>query len=302
MVRIDCFSLNIVLLACGCSGQAAQPPATSQAAAPTAAGTQPMGDPVALLAAVPAPAPAPRAVSSAPAQPSESPGYAETMARLRPAAAASALQALVAAPSDAQAYARATLAYATTDVPAMALIWGMTHQALGGGKDDATVAAALAKVLSERIAVQLDPETARADYNLRLAPGQMPAQKQADGSVHAPLAHVFESMFGKTLMGYRPPWTIEQFYDAISTWTGLASTQGTPLDDKLELNAWLVTTAKSGHLEAYCHQLLGPAFAPELKAYNAANSTALRAYKDYLKGSTIKPTRAALPDDLVRVK
>jgi hypothetical protein len=302
MFRSACSRLNIVLLACGCSGQAAQLPAKSQDAMPATAAAQPMGDPVALLAAVPAPPPTSRLPPSPPAQPSESPGYAETMARLRPAAAAQSLQALVAAPADVQAYAHATLAYATTDVPAMALIWGMTHQALGGGKDDATVAVALAKVLNERIVVTRDPDTQRADYNLRLAPGQMPARQEADGSVHAPLAHVFESMFGTTVMGYRPPWTIEQFYDAISSWVGLASTQGTPLDETLELNAWLVTTAKSGHLEAYCHQLLGPAFALELKAYKAANASAFGAYKDYLKGNTIKPTRAALPDDLVRVK
>ncbi len=301
MFRIPCWSLKIVVLACGCSGQAAQPPAKSQAAAPAPV-AKPMGDAVAVLAAVPAPSIALQRVSSAPPQPSDSPGYAETMARLRPPDAVPALQALVAAPSDAQAYAQATLAYASTDVPAMALIWGMTHQALGGGKDDAVVAAALAKVLGERILFKRDPETDRGDYNLRLAPGQMPARQQADGSVHAPLAHVFETIFGTMVVGYRPPWTMEQFYDAVSNWTGMVSSQGTPLDDKLELNGWLVSTAKNGHLEAYCHQLLGPAFPRELNAYKAANPSALRAYKDYLKSGAIRPTRAVLPDDLVRVK
>jgi hypothetical protein len=298
MYRLARSSLNIVLLACGCSGQAAQPPAK-----PTAALiAKPTGDAVAVLAAVPAPSAPLQRAASPPAPPSESPGYAETMGRLRPPAAASALQALVAAPSDAQAYAQATLAYASTEVPAMALIWGMTYQALGGGKDDAVVASVLAKVLSEHVVYKRDTEADRADYNLRLAPGQMPARQHADGSVQAPLAHVFEGFFGTMVMGYRPPWTIAQFYDSVSNWAGVVSAHETPLDEKLELNAWLVTTAKGGHLEAYCHQLLGPAFAPELKAYKAANGSAFRAYKDYLKGSAIKPTRAVLPDDLVVVK
>jgi hypothetical protein len=256
-----------------------------------------------VLAAVPAPAPEPLVVSNRPrAQPTESPGFAETMAKLRPPAAAAAAQALAAAPADAPAYAQAALAYSTTEVPAMTLIWGMTYQALGGGKEDAAVAAALSKVLSERILVNRVENTDRIDYNLRLAPGQMPARQEPDGSVLAPVAHVFEGVFGSTLMGFRPPWTIEQFYDVVSTWTGLVASQGTPLDEKLGLNAWLVTTAKAGHLGAYCHQLLGPAFASELKSYKAKNASALRAYDDYLKVSALEPTRAVMPDDLVRVK
>ena len=288
-----------VLLAWGCGGQAASPPPKAQ---PAPEPSSPAHDPVAVLAAVPAPAPEPKVVSNQPTQPSESPGYAETMAKLRPPAAAPAAQALAAAPTDAQAYAQAALAYSTTDVPAMTLIWGMTYQALGGGKDDAAVAAALSKVLSERILVNRVENTDRTDYSLRLAPGQMPARQEPNGVVLAPLAHVFEGVFGTTVMGFRPPWSIEQFYDVVSTWTGLVASQGTPLDEKLELNAWLVTTAKAGHLEAYCHQLLGPAFAAELKSYKAKSASASRAYKDYLKVSALKPTRAAMPDDLVRVK
>lgn len=303
MPRAAVRSLLTLSLACACGGQAAAPPPKAQPASPPGASTV-SRDPVAVLAAVPAPPPglSAQSAASAPAQPSDSPGYAETMARLRPPAAASALQALAAAPADAQAYAQATLAYATTEVPAMTLIWGMTYQALGGGKDDAAVAAALSKVLSERILVNRVENSDRTDYNLRLAPGQMPARQEADGSVLAPVAHVFEGVFGTSVMGYRPPWTIEKFYDALSSWTGLVASQGTPLDEKLELNAWLLTTAKAGHLEAYCHQLLGPAFAPELKSYRTANASAFRAYKDYLKISAIKPTRAVMPDDLVRVK
>ena len=53
----------------------------------------------------------------------------------------------------------------------------------------------------------------------------------------------------------------------------MISTRGTPIDDVLELNGWLVATAKAGHLEAYCHQLLGRAFPAELKAYRAGKGS-----------------------------
>ena len=84
--------------------------------------------------------------------------------------------------------------------------------------------------------------------------------------------------------------------------SGSISTRGTPIDAVLELNGWLVTTAKAGHLEAFCHQLLGPAFPAELKAYKAGNAAELKALKVYLKSDALKPKRAVLPDDLVRAR
>ncbi len=242
------------------------------------------------------PAPEPKPESTDPA------AFAQALAPLRPASALSALQALEAAPGDAQAYARAALAYAETDVPAMTLIWGLQYQAMGGGAADAKVAAALSKVLSERILIKRTPNTDDVTFNVRLAPGQMPVRQDADGSVHAPLAYAFEALFSTTLMGFRPPWTIEAFHDVVSSWAGLVSSRGTPLDEVMELNGWLVTTGKAGHLEALCHQLLGPAFPAELKAYKASSAAELKALKDYLKTSALKPKRAVLPDDLVRAK
>jgi hypothetical protein len=120
--------------------------------------------------------------------------------------------------------------------------------------------------------------------------------------VHAPVAYVFEALFGTTLMGFRPPWTIEQFHDVLSSWAALVSSRGTPLDDVIEVNAWLVTTAKAGHLEAFCHQLLGTAFPAELKAFKANSAADIKAFKAYLKSNALVPKRAVMPDDLVRVK
>lgn len=258
----------------------------------------------------PPPPLAPALVAVAPAAPNEgpspaegpvdSPGFAESLALLRPAAGESAVQALAAAPADATLYARAALAYADTDVPAMSLLWGMTYQAMGGGKDDAKVAAALAKILAERIRVKHDDETERVGFNVRLAPGQMPTRQHPDGSLETPLAHAFEGLFSSALTGFRPPWTIEQFYDSLSNWAALVSARGTPLDAHVPLDAWLVLLAKAGHLEAYCQRLLGPAFAPEHKAYQREHAAELKALVEYLKTNQLVPTRAPLPDELVR--
>jgi hypothetical protein len=208
---------------------------------------------------------------------------------------------LVNTPADPEAYAKAALAYAATDVPGMTLLWGMGYQAMGGGPSDAAVAAAFAKVLTERIQATRDAHE-HVTFHVRLAPGQMPTRQDADGSVHAPIAHAFEALFSPAVTGFRPPWTIEQFYDVLSTWTAVVATHGTALDEKVELDGWLVTVAKAGHLEAFCHQLLGPAFPTELKAYKTGNAAALKAYRDFLKSAPLRPTHTLLPDDLVRIQ
>jgi hypothetical protein len=88
----------------------------------------------------------------------------------------------------------------------------------------------------------------------------------------------------------------------LSTWTAVVATHGTAIDEKVELDGWLVTVAKAGHLESFCHQLLGPAFPTELKAYKAGNAAALKAYRGFLKSAPLRPTHTLLPDDLVRIQ
>jgi hypothetical protein len=251
--------------------------------------------------------PAPRASTAEPVlkEPptvQESPGFREALAALRPAGTEAAAKALSSAPASAEPYALAALAYAGTNAPGMTLIWGMTYQAMGGGASDVALAKALAQVLHERIQAGRAENGRDVSFSVRLAPGQMPTRQNADGSVEAPLIHVFETLFGPAVVGFRPPWTIEQFYDAISSWAGMVSTHGTPLDEKLELDAWLVSTAKAEHLEAFCHQLLGPAFPAEYKAYKAGNAPALKAYAKYSSASALRPQAVPMPDDLVRIK
>jgi hypothetical protein len=223
------------------------------------------------------------------------------MAALRPASALPALTALQAAPADAGAYAQAAIAYSSTDAPAMTLIWGMTQQAMNGKTPEVELTKAFVKVLTERVVVSKDGQ-GRTEYRVRLAPGQMPVRKQASGAIDAPLAHAFEGLFGTTLMSFHPPWTIEEFYDVLSSWVALVSTHGTPLDATLELDGWLVATAKAGHLEAFCYRLLGSAFPAELKQYRAGQAKQLKAFEEYLKSSPFQPSRAVMPDDLVRLK
>jgi hypothetical protein len=251
------------------------------------------------------PAEAPPVATAAPEPKPErhdSPGFEQAMALLRPAATESAAKALAAAPALAEPYAQAALAYAATDLPGMTLLYGLSYQAMGGGSADGAVATALAKVLVERITARLDEQTKDVNFNLRLAPGQMPARQEPDGAVYAPVAHVFETLFSPAVTGFRPPWSIEQFYDVLSTWTGLIATRGTALDESLPLDGWLVMTAKAGQLEPYCYQLLGPAFPAELKTYKAKNAAALKAYKEFSKSSPLSPKRAVMPDDLVRIQ
>lgn len=286
-----------LLVGCSSSAPPAKQPAPAASippAPPAASGGDKSLTEVPAAALQPAPEPKPT--------PTDPAVFARALAPLRPPSALSALQALEAAPGDAQSYAQAALAYAETDVPAMTLIWGLQYQAMGGGAADAKIAAALSKVLNERILVKRTPDTDEVTFNVRLAPGEMPVRQDADGSVHAPLAYAFEALFSTTLTGFRPPWSIEEFHDVLSTWAGLISTRGTPIDGVLELNGWLVATAKAGHLEAFCHQLLGPAFPTELKTYKSGHAAELKALKVYLKANALQPKRAALPDDLVRAK
>jgi hypothetical protein len=246
-----------------------------------------------MLPVTPAPAPAVRS-----AEATETPGFRATLALLRPPGTEGALRVLIDAPADAEAYAKAALAYAPTEVPGMALLWGLTYQAMGGGASDAAIAAALAKVLTERITAKPD-ERQQATFHVRLAPGQMPTRQEGDGALQAPIAHVFESLFSPTVTGFRPPWTIEQFYDVLSTWAGVVATRGTPLDARVPLDGWLVVAAKAGHLEAFCYQLLGSAFPAELKAYKASNAKALKAYREFVQANSLQPKHAPMPDELV---
>jgi hypothetical protein len=271
--------------ACG-----AAPAAKAPAPAPLVAAA-PRPEPV--LATTPAPAPTAEVTTSL--------DFGVALASLRPSGTEKMLQVLAESPTDAEAYARAALAYAPTDVAGMALLWGLTYQAMGGGASDAAVAAALAKVLTERIVAKPDDHD-HVTFNVRLAPGQMPTRQEVDGALHGPIAHVFEGLFSPAVTGFRPPWTIEQFYDVLSTWAGLVATQGTPLDALVPVDGWLVVVAKAGYLEAFCYQLLGPAFPAELKAYKAGNPKALKAYREFLKANSLHPRHAPMPDELVRLE
>ncbi len=277
--------VSAVALGCGAPKVAKAPSIVAASAAPAVA-----------------PAPAPTVAPAPAPEVQESPGFSQALASLRVPGTERALQALADAPTDPEAYAQAALAYAPTDVPGMSMLWGLSYQAMGGGAADAAVATAFAKVLTERITAKLDEQTKQVSFNLRLAPGQMPARQTADGAVDAPIAHAFEALFGPAVTGFRPPWTIEQFYDVLSTWVGAIALHGTALDEKVALNGWLVTLAKAGHLEAFCYQFLGPAFPAELKAYKAANGPAVKAYRAFLKAAPLSPAHAPMPDDLVRIK
>jgi hypothetical protein len=276
------------LLACGAhvAPVASKPGAQAQVAQPATT--------IASVQAAPAPPPEPP-------PPQETPGFAEALATLRPAGTAEALQRLQATPEDPEAHAAAALAYATTDAPGMSLIWALEYQAMGGTAASKDVAAAVAKVLNERIVAVHDEKTKEVRFNVRLAPGAMPVRQMPDGSALAPVAHVFETLFSPAVTNFRPPWNIEQFYDALSSWAGVVASHGTPLDTTLEIDRWLVATARAEQLEVFCYELLGPAFAPEYKAFKAKHGRELNAYRVYLKQSQLVPKHAVMPDELIKL-
>lgn len=278
--------LGLALLGCAADGKP-PPVAASPAPAPPAAAAK----------LEPAPEPAP-----APEPPRDSAGFPEALALLRPASARDALAGLEAAPTDPLAYRRAALAYATTDAPGMSLLWGLTYHAAGPGESDAKLAAALAQVLTERISAKPAQQGDGFDFSVRLAPGKMPVREHQNGDQQVPLAHAFEAHFALSLAGFRPPWTLEQFYDVLSNWVAELSTGGSPFKAAVEVDAWLVLLAKAGHLEAYCYQLLGPAYPAELRAYKIGHAAELRAYQEYARRDPLQPRHAPLPDELVQVK
>lgn len=284
--------LGLALLGCAAD---TKPPPVAASSAPVPPAASPKLEPEPERA--PAPAPEPE-----PGPPRDSAGFSEAMALLRPASARDALAALEAAPTDRLAYKRAALAYGTTDAPGMSLLWGMTYHAAGQGEADAELAAALAQVLTERISAKPAQQGDGFDFRVRLAPGKMPLREYQNGDQQVPLAHAFEAHFAGSLAGFRPPWTLEQFYDVLSNWVAELSTGGTPFKAAVEVDAWLVLLAKAGHLEAYCYQLLGPAYPAELRAYKTGHAAELRAYEEFAKRAPLQLRHAPLPDELVQVK
>lgn len=221
----------------------------------------------------------------------------EALAPLRPAGTEEALEGLERDPGSARAHARAAISYAPTDAAGMAILWGLTRAAMSpDALDEAEVAAAMVSVLRERAVVTR--EGSRGSVSVRFAPGAVPAFEAPDGSVSAPVAHVFEMMFAPALAIFDGEWSLHSIAAVLGLYVTMLE-RGSPLDSYVELHRWLVRLAAGGHLEAFVHAVFGPAFPDERTAYDAARVDAMRAH---VRENPLRPTHAVLPDHLVRIR
>jgi hypothetical protein len=267
------WSLVLVISAIGCGGG---PAASQTSTAPTAAAP---------------PAPDSAAI----------PG----LAALRPAGADAVLVDVGADPSSADAVARAALLYASSDVAGMTLLWSMTYGALEpGGPQSTPLASAIASVFRERIEIVDHGDATRV--STRLAPGSAIGIAQPDGSARVPLAYLVEMGFAMGIgagHGAAPGsggWSLASIAAALRAYVSVGAQMPTPLSAaNLELDAWLRGLREAGHLDAFVHGLVGPAFPEEFAAYQAANAPAIETMRAYVATNPFRPTQPVFPDDLV---
>lgn len=231
-----------------------------------------------------------RAGAAAHSEPSKrAPTLTEALAPLRPEGAEAVLAPLTAAPTDASAHQRAAVFYADTRASGMTLLWGLTHAGLGG--NDPSVGEAMGRVLRERITAEREGTTTH--LATQLAPGAMPAVAADDGSLTAPVAHIFETMFAVSCAGFHGTWTLAGATDAFVLFVRVSSTERA-LEPHVEVLPWLRALDAAGHLEGLLQDLLAPGFAGD--AVDAARVSAARAY---VAAHPFVPTHPILPDDFV---
>ncbi|MBN8614468.1 MAG: hypothetical protein J0L92_27965 [Deltaproteobacteria bacterium] len=215
------------------------------------------------------------------------PASGHPLAPLRPSGAQPVLDALERAPGDRAVLASAIAFYARTDAAGMALLWGTMFGAMGAGPDHAEVAQSMRRVLETRITVAGD------HISTRLAPGSVPVLV-SEGRAGAPVAHIFELRVSVAPVAWSGP-TLE-LDEAAAVITAIAHGGGpgqAGFDEGVELVAWLGAIERAGLLQVFARWILAPAF-PEAGAVSDA------ALASYLASAPFSPTRALLPDALVR--
>lgn len=223
------------------------------------------------------------------------------LAPLRPAGAEAVLAPLERGERGAAAYARAASFYARTDAAGMGLIYGLTCAALSPEcAGDERIASLMAGVLRERISMTEQGESRRV--STRLAPGSMPAIQARDGSLSAPVAHLFEVQFVPALVEFHGTWTLEGVVGALANYVSISAQHASPVSANLELDGWLAELAAAGHLDAFVAMVFGPAFGPELASWDASHPRAIDAARTWATANPFEPTQAPLPDDLVRIR
>lgn len=210
------------------------------------------------------------------------------LAPLRPPGADAPLEALQAHPGDPRAYARAAVLYADTRSGGMTLLYGLTAVAVTG---DSPVADDLLRVLRENVSVRVDGSSRR--ISTRLAPGATPTFPAPNGGLRAPLAYLFEQVFGISLLPFEGEWTLGALIQVWSTYAQLVR-RGTPLDDHVELHRWLLALDDAGQLPGFVALAFGPSLGVEPSSVGEARA--------WIERHPFRPTRPVLPDDLLRFR
>ncbi len=227
------------------------------------------------------------ATAPAEAEPARHPA----LAPLRPAGSEAVLASLGETPGPRQ-HADAAAFYADTDAAGMTIVWGLTAGAINFDHAwRADVAAAMKRVLSDRIEVT----EGGARTSVRLAPGATPALQQPDGSLLAPTAHLFETVFSAAVAPVAASrsgleWTGETLRQVLDAYTQLAA-QGTPIDSVAPINGWLVELQQAGHLDGFAVHVFDAATADDAAAVDAA--------RGWVAAHPPTIDRATMPDDLV---
>ncbi|MCA9616044.1 MAG: hypothetical protein R3B99_24610 [Polyangiales bacterium] len=218
-------------------------------------------------------------------------GEHPSMPSLRPPGSQEELARLAASPSP-DAYARASLFFAQTDLAGFGLLYGMTAVAMDpSGAFVGGVARSNADVLRRRLTSELDENGQRVG-SIRLAPGGMPVQQGPHGP-EATLSHLVELELGTSLSAIGEAWTFERVRGGFDTLVrGLINGQ---IPSFVELDAWLVTLARAGHLDGFLALTFGAGFPDEIPTYRAAADAA----RVWIAAHPFRPGRPARPDDWI---
>lgn len=218
-------------------------------------------------------------------------GEHPSMPLLRPPGSQEELARLAASPSP-DAYARASIFFAHTDIAGFGLLYGMTAVAMDpSGAFVGDVARSNADVLRRRLTTELD-ENGQRIGSIRLAPGGMPVQQGPQGP-EATLSHLVEMEFGMALSAIGEAWTFERVRRGLGE--VVRSLVSGEMHSFLELDTWLATLARSGHLDGFLALTFGAGFPNEMPPYQAAAEAA----RVWIAAHPFRPGRPPRPDDWI---
>lgn len=220
------------------------------------------------------------------------------LAALRPDSVTAILTGLDRDPEDPAIYARAAIAYADTDFPAMTLVYGQIYRILAThGPRTVDTTNAMARVLREKVVTDSGSTTVR--WNI--AQGEMPLIPTRGGGQLAPFVYLYEhSMSHTTGLSSTSRSTYEGAAAVFVAELGAVCRGGEPVLPDAFYET-LCGMWSAGHSATYAHWVIGPAFAVEFEAYSRAHATEVNNLSTYLAAHPYRPRTPTRADDLYAV-